>query len=206
MNFRKYIMPIIVLLVASGTIAFTPEETNWIQNMNKAISASNTAQIKKLFEKAPNNNVRQTIFYQMVNRGDEYKYVTAVKAMLQAGADPNFKPTEAGYANFSSPLVESVKQKNPKMVQLLLQYGADINATDTNGTDIFTINDQSPNEEIKVILQPYLLKKRAAEEKQQQQLQYQQEKLQLESARLKQRQQVTPGQFEPGYLGGLGRK
>lgn len=88
-------------------------------------------QVRCIFEmnKDPNQIIDPQSNKTILNRVIELNENELMQELLKAGANPN---TSTNFLNFSS-LHYATVFNNPKSVQILLQYGANTNATDSEG-------------------------------------------------------------------------
>ncbi|OAS13258.1 stalk domain-containing protein [Paenibacillus oryzisoli] len=62
--------------------------------------------------------------------------VEMLEMLLKSSADPNL--SLVGFGDFIRPLISAVFEKDPRIVQLLIEYGADVNHTTREGTALDT--------------------------------------------------------------------
>jgi ankyrin repeat protein len=101
------------------------------QNMIDIIDNDDIENIKKYLNYLSNRNINKLFMYLLENNNVNYEYV---KLFLEAGANPNF------YQDNSFPL-KTILFKHPlriDLINLLLQYGANIKMVDLYGYTILS--------------------------------------------------------------------
>ena len=84
-------------------------------------------------------SIDETILDPLV-RSASFKDIEAVKCLLEAGHDPNVKSGSIPYPEHkNTALFAAVRYNSPKIVKLLIKYGADVNEKTKDGK-VFLLN------------------------------------------------------------------
>ncbi|MBK8304417.1 MAG: ankyrin repeat domain-containing protein [Chloracidobacterium sp.] len=96
------------------------------------------------FAKAQNGNVPDWIQREMFLRACENADIGKVKAYLAAGISPNSRDIFGQPAIIRAALGFNVFRNTPEVIRLLLQAGADVNATNEFGSTALFITVHDP--------------------------------------------------------------
>jgi uncharacterized protein len=98
-----------------------------------AAEGGNTNLINLFLEKGNPLNATMdmgaSVFYFTVSK----RHFEAAKLLLEKGADPNLYRPPYNYPRLFTPLAQAIYYEDREMVELLLKYGADVNAPDNTG-------------------------------------------------------------------------
>lgn len=149
-NNRTFIPLRFVSEVSGGLVHFFPRTKEIYifyslnYKLNYAINVNELEAVRLFLQMGadPNfvNSYDQSMLIEAMREGTDVKIV---KALLEAGANPNTKDY-----NGLSPLVRATQFLRPDIVQLLLQHGADINSKTNIGKSVLDVAKDQVNQDL----------------------------------------------------------
>lgn len=99
------------------------KSTRNIEKLVDAIAKGKIDVVNKLIDSGINVNARCSAGTAPLHVAIMYNRIDIVKALLEAGADPNM-PGNEKYPGWTNPLKNAISDRRPALVALLKQYGA----------------------------------------------------------------------------------
>ena len=162
MKYSFYLLAALMLFMASFTPAYAQNsQAEYDKELIYRAGFGNASDVAGLLRKGANpnqfNEIGSPLISVAAGRFDGQAY-TIVEQLIKAGADIN----QGGRSNFY-PIVIAARRGDVKLVQLLLESGADVTVTDGNGVAPIDIARFDERDDIVTLMQEYKRKQEQAQ-------------------------------------------